>query len=153
MLPERDWDALLTALDARWLDDDLRFAGGDARLLARARVALIETLDEIFRQHPAAEWCLRLSSAGLTVAEVRELSESVRDPVVLRSGAIRDIPVCRRCLRHGELAVLVRRCPARGGASRTGPRRAHRAGSRGTRDRRIELAQLRASGAFGSGGE
>ena len=48
MLPERDWDALLTALDARWLDDDPRFSGGDGRLLAQGRAALTEALDEIF---------------------------------------------------------------------------------------------------------
>jgi crotonobetainyl-CoA:carnitine CoA-transferase CaiB-like acyl-CoA transferase len=91
MLPERDWDALLTALDARWLDDDPRFSGGDGRLLAQAREALTEALDEIFRQRGAAEWCRRLSAAGLTVAEVRELSEAVRDPLVLGSGAIREV--------------------------------------------------------------
>jgi crotonobetainyl-CoA:carnitine CoA-transferase CaiB-like acyl-CoA transferase len=91
MLPERDWDALLTALDARWLDDDPRFSGGDGRLLAQGRAALTEALDEIFRQRSAAEWCRRLSCAGLTVAEVRELSEAVRDPLVLGSGAIRQV--------------------------------------------------------------
>lgn len=91
MLPERDWDALLTALDARWLDDDPRFSGGDGRLLAQGRAALTEALDEIFRQRGAAEWCRRLSCAGLTVAEVRELSEAVRDPLVLGSGAIRQV--------------------------------------------------------------
>jgi crotonobetainyl-CoA:carnitine CoA-transferase CaiB-like acyl-CoA transferase len=91
MLPERDWDALLTALDARWLDDDPRFSGGDGRLLAQAREALTEALDEIFRQRGAAEWCRRLSAAGLTVAEVKELSEAVRDPLVLGSGAIREV--------------------------------------------------------------
>jgi crotonobetainyl-CoA:carnitine CoA-transferase CaiB-like acyl-CoA transferase len=91
MLPEADWDQLLTVLDAHWLDDDPRFRGGDRRLLGRARGALVDALDEIFRQRPAAEWCLRLSAAGLTVTEVRELPESVRDPVVLGSGAIREV--------------------------------------------------------------
>jgi crotonobetainyl-CoA:carnitine CoA-transferase CaiB-like acyl-CoA transferase len=153
MLPEQDWDALLTALDARWLDDDPRFAGGNARLLAQARVALVETLDEIFRQHPAAEWCRRLSSAGLTVAEVRELSESVRDPVVLRSGAIRE-------MRHadGAYATVSSPCSFADAPLAEG----HPAPALGAHTEQVlaelgiggaELAQLRASGSFGGGGE
>ena len=137
MLPERDWDALLTALDARWLDDDPRFSGGDGRLLAQGRTALTEALDEIFRQRSAAEWCRRLSCAGLTVAEVRELSEAVRDPLVLGSGAIQAGQARRRGLRHRQLPLLVRERSARRAAPRARRRRRHRAGPRRTRDHPI----------------
>jgi crotonobetainyl-CoA:carnitine CoA-transferase CaiB-like acyl-CoA transferase len=146
MLPERDWDALLTALDARWLDDDPRFSGGDGRLLAQARVALTEALDEIFRQRGSAEWCRRLSAAGLTVAEVRELSEAVRDPLVLGSGAIREV-------RHdgGAYATVSSPCSF-GDAPLAEPRPAPAAGADTERVLAelgitgSELTELRASG-------
>jgi crotonobetainyl-CoA:carnitine CoA-transferase CaiB-like acyl-CoA transferase len=147
MLPERDWDALLAALDARWLDDDPRFSGGDGRLLAQGRGALTEALDEIFRQRAAAEWCRRLSSAGLTVAEVRELSEAVRDPLVLGSGAIREV-------RHdgGVYATINSPCSFEG-APLTEPRPAPAAGADTEQVLAelgitgSELTELRASGA------
>lgn len=95
MLPELDWDVLLEALDAHWLDDDPRFRGGQQCRVQQARSALVEALDEIFRRRTAEEWVGRLRAAGLTVAAVRTLAEAVSDPVVLASGAIRDA-------RHGE---------------------------------------------------
>lgn len=91
MQPEQDWDTLLTALDAQWLGDDPRFRGGDRISLAKSGIALVEALDEIFRQRPRDEWCRRLSAAGLTVAAVQELADAVRDPLILGSGAIREI--------------------------------------------------------------
>jgi crotonobetainyl-CoA:carnitine CoA-transferase CaiB-like acyl-CoA transferase len=147
MLPERDWDALLTALDARWLDDDPRFSGGDGRLLAQGRAALTEALDEIFRQRGAAEWCRRLSSAGLTVAEVRELSEAVRDPLVLGSGAIREVKydggayatVSSPCLFEGAPLAEPRPAPAVGADTEQVLAELGITGS--------ELTELRASGA------
>jgi crotonobetainyl-CoA:carnitine CoA-transferase CaiB-like acyl-CoA transferase len=149
MLPERDWDALLTALDARWLDDDPRFSGGDGRLLAQGRAALTEALDEIFRQRGAAEWCRRLSSAGLTVAEVRELSEAVRDPLVLGSGAIREVKydggayatVSSPCLFEGAPLAEPRPAPAVGADTEQVLAELGITGS--------ELTGLRASGAVG----
>ena len=153
MLPEQDWDALLTALDARWLDDDPRFAGGDRRLLSQARVALIEALDEIFRQRPAAEWCRRLASAGLTAAEVRELSESVRDPVVLGSGAIREI-------RHADGAYATVNSPCSFADAPLAEGQPAPAVGAHTEQvlaelgiTRSELTELRELGAFGAGGD
>jgi crotonobetainyl-CoA:carnitine CoA-transferase CaiB-like acyl-CoA transferase len=91
MLPEQDWDRLLTTLDARWLDDDPRFRGGDRAALAKSRIALIEALDEIFRQRSRDEWCRRLAAAGLTVSAVHELADAVRDPLVAGSGAFIEV--------------------------------------------------------------
>ncbi|MCA2273523.1 CoA transferase [Mycobacterium intracellulare] len=91
MLPAQDWDRLLTALDAQWLDDDPRFRGGTELTLEKSRIALVEALDEIFRQHPRDEWCRRLAAAGLTVSPVHSLAEAVRDPLVMGSGAFLDV--------------------------------------------------------------
>ena len=150
MLPERDWGALLAALDARWLDDDPRFAdGGNGRLKPQDRIALIEALDEIFRQRSAAEWCQRLSAAGLTAAEVLELQESVRDPLVLGSGAVREV-------QHpaGVYSTVSSPCSF-AEAPLTEPRPAPAAGAHTEQVlaelgiSEDELKELRASGAFG----
>lgn len=150
MLPERDWDVLLTALDARWLDDDPRFRGGDPRLLAESGAALVETLDEIFRQRPRDEWCRRLSAAGLTVAPVQDLADAVRDPVVLGSGAVRQVRYA-----GGHYATVDSPCtfaaPRRPPGTRLPAVGAHTEevvaalGFTGT-----ELAELRAGGACGA---
>jgi crotonobetainyl-CoA:carnitine CoA-transferase CaiB-like acyl-CoA transferase len=87
MLPDRMWGALLTALDAGWLDDDSRFRSGDRRSLAEAGPAFVEALDEIFRQRPLDEWAERLTTAGIPFAPVRTLGEAVGDAVTATSGA------------------------------------------------------------------
>jgi len=89
MHPDQDWDRLLAAIDAQWLDDDPRFRGGDPHKLAASRTQFVETLDEIFRKHTAAEWYRRLSDADLVVAPVQRLAAAVRDPLVAASGALR----------------------------------------------------------------
>ena len=149
MLPEREWEALLDALDARWLDEDPRFAGGNGRLTPQDRIALVETLDEIFRHRTAAEWFQRLSAAGLTAAEVRELPEAVRDPLVLGSGAIRQVAHA-----SGAYATVSSPCSF-AGASLTEPRPAPTVGAH-TEEilaeigiDEPELKELRATGAFG----
>jgi formyl-CoA transferase len=96
MLPERDWPDLLEALDAPWLDDDPRFQGGSPGRLGAARAALVETLDELFRQYSLGHWAQRLTSMGLAWAPVRSVEEAVEDaksvpgttfiPVTGRSG-------------------------------------------------------------------
>jgi crotonobetainyl-CoA:carnitine CoA-transferase CaiB-like acyl-CoA transferase len=99
MLPERDWPYLLEALDAPWLDDDPRFHGGNPNRLKAARAALVETLDELFRQYPLGYWAQRLTCTGLAWAPVRSVEEAVEDakstssgtfiPVTDRSGGVR----------------------------------------------------------------
>ncbi|MFR9802222.1 CoA transferase [Pseudonocardia sp. RS010] len=87
MLPDRMWSALLTALDAHWLDDDSRFRSGDRRSLAKAGPALVEALDELFRQRTLSEWSARLTAAGVPFAPVRSLGEAVADPGTATAGA------------------------------------------------------------------
>lgn len=90
MTPEKHWVSLLDALGADWLDDDPRFVGGDQSRLAASGTALIEALDEIFRQRPLDEWETRLTRAGVPFAPVRSVAELVDDPVAAGSGAFID---------------------------------------------------------------
>jgi len=91
MVPEDNWDALLRALDAEWIDDDPRFRGGDSAKLRAARAPLIELLDEIFRDRPLAEWEKRLAEHGITWAPVRSLEETINDPAIRASGAFVEV--------------------------------------------------------------
>jgi crotonobetainyl-CoA:carnitine CoA-transferase CaiB-like acyl-CoA transferase len=91
MVPENQWNALLRALDAEWLDDDPRFSGGDSAKLQAARIPLIEVLDEIFRGRPLPEWEKRLTEQGITWAPVRSLEEAVTDPAIRASSAFVEI--------------------------------------------------------------
>jgi crotonobetainyl-CoA:carnitine CoA-transferase CaiB-like acyl-CoA transferase len=92
MEPEKHWHAFLDAVDAKWLDEDPRFQGGERRKLAAAASALVEALDDIFRQEPCAEWQRRLRAADVPFAPVQTLDEVVRDPVTIEARAVRKAP-------------------------------------------------------------
>ena len=79
METELDWDRLVTALGAPWLDEDPRFHGGDLARLRANREALTELLDELFRARPLAEWASRLAAHRIIWAPVRTLEEAVSD--------------------------------------------------------------------------
>jgi crotonobetainyl-CoA:carnitine CoA-transferase CaiB-like acyl-CoA transferase len=87
MVPEKDWQLLIAALDARWLDEDPRFRGGDVNRLRANQAAFVELLDELFRARPLAEWHSRLAAYGITWAPVRNLEEAVGDAGVRASSA------------------------------------------------------------------
>ncbi|GAA0985635.1 CaiB/BaiF CoA-transferase family protein [Acrocarpospora macrocephala] len=91
MNPERDWPALLRALDAMWLDSDPRFAGGDSTRLKEHATALVETLDEIFRRSSLETWERRLREHDITFAPVRSLAELVCDDVAAAAGVFVDV--------------------------------------------------------------
>jgi len=88
MEPERDWERLVAALDAAWLDEDPRFRGGDLARLRSNREALTELLDEIFRARSLPEWAARLTEHEIIWAPVRTLEEAVTDCVEHSSAAI-----------------------------------------------------------------
>jgi crotonobetainyl-CoA:carnitine CoA-transferase CaiB-like acyl-CoA transferase len=44
------------------------------------RATLDHLLEEIFRQHPAADWMLRMNAAGIPCSVVRTFSEVLNDP-------------------------------------------------------------------------
>jgi crotonobetainyl-CoA:carnitine CoA-transferase CaiB-like acyl-CoA transferase len=99
MLPAQEWPRLVAALDAPWLDEDPRFRGGDPDQLASARNIVVETLDEIFRRRPLAEWGQRLTAHGLAWAPVRTLAEVAADPELRRSSAFIEV-VDRQGAKH-----------------------------------------------------
>jgi len=88
MEPERDWQRLVAALDAPWLDEDPRFRGGELARLRAHGPALIELLDEVFRTHSLLDWANRLSAHRLIWAPVRGLEEAVADSAAHSSPAV-----------------------------------------------------------------
>ncbi|MFC5753246.1 CaiB/BaiF CoA transferase family protein [Actinomadura rugatobispora] len=123
MTPDRDWDRLLDALGAPWLDEDPRFRGGDPARLRANRTALLELLDELFRERPLAEWADRLGARRLVWAPVRGLEEAVADPEVRAGSAVvefddefgvRHVSVNTPCLFDGATPRPPTRAPEAG---------------------------------------
>jgi crotonobetainyl-CoA:carnitine CoA-transferase CaiB-like acyl-CoA transferase len=83
---ERDWPALLRALERPDLDADSRFATTPARR-ANAR-ALVPVLDAIFATRPWPEWHRRLHAHGLTFGEVARVDDARDDRQMRDSGAL-----------------------------------------------------------------
>jgi crotonobetainyl-CoA:carnitine CoA-transferase CaiB-like acyl-CoA transferase len=88
MEPEQEWERLVAALDAPWLDEDPRFRGGDLAKLRANREALTELLDELFRARSLSEWADRLAEHRVIWAPVRTLEEAVTDSAAQSSPAI-----------------------------------------------------------------
>jgi crotonobetainyl-CoA:carnitine CoA-transferase CaiB-like acyl-CoA transferase len=91
MVPERQWASLVDALEAPALEEDPRFRGGDAKRLSASSVALVETLDEIFRSRPMVEWETRFHARGIPFALVHSIGEMVADPVADDSGGFKHV--------------------------------------------------------------
>lgn len=92
MIPERQWDRLLAALDAPWLDEDERFKGGKQSTLGPHARELISILDGIFATRDLAHWRSVLDRHGVWHAPVHTLEEAVADEIVQNSGAFVDCP-------------------------------------------------------------
>ncbi|MEZ5652239.1 MAG: CoA transferase [Burkholderiaceae bacterium] len=93
---QRLWSKLLEVLGARHLGDDPRFASlGD-------RVANVRELDaelgEILCRRPAEEWIAALQAAGIPVARIAGLDESVAGPIAAERATFAqadDVPLVR----------------------------------------------------------
>jgi crotonobetainyl-CoA:carnitine CoA-transferase CaiB-like acyl-CoA transferase len=151
MVPERDWQRLIAALDAPWLDEDPRFRGGAIAQLRTYRTALLELLDELFRTRTLAEWQSRLTEHGVTWAPVRTLEEAVTDPMTRSSSAFLEfddefgtghVSVSTPCLFDGTIPRPATRAPEVGEDTRTV------LASLGLTD--AEIDDLRQAGALGS---
>jgi crotonobetainyl-CoA:carnitine CoA-transferase CaiB-like acyl-CoA transferase len=150
MDPETDWQRLLLALNAPWLDEDPRFRGGKYSKLRANREALIELLDELFRARPLAEWGDRLSGQGIIWAPVRTLEEAVSESVARSTPAILQFDD-EFGLRHVSVSSPVHF----DGAIPRPPTRAPEAGENSEEVltaaglNSSELAELKSSGALG----
>jgi crotonobetainyl-CoA:carnitine CoA-transferase CaiB-like acyl-CoA transferase len=87
---ERHWPRLCEGLERNDLKDDPRFATVAARR-ENAR-ELMRTLDQQFAKRPLAEWLERFDAVDLWWAPVNSPEEVTRDPQVLASGALVDVP-------------------------------------------------------------
>jgi formyl-CoA transferase len=86
VLNERQWPALLQALELEPLTHDPRFAVGAARDAHAPE--LIATFDAAFARHPLATWRQRFDAAGITFGVVGTLAEIPDDPQMQAVGAI-----------------------------------------------------------------
>ena len=83
---DRQWPALLRALDRPGLGEDPRFATMAAR---RANVrSLVAELDLVFATRGWAEWRERLDAAGVTFGGIAKLEEVAEDEQMLAIGAL-----------------------------------------------------------------
>jgi crotonobetainyl-CoA:carnitine CoA-transferase CaiB-like acyl-CoA transferase len=123
MTPATQWDALLGALDARWLDADPRFRGGSADRLRMSGRQLTELLDAIFAERTLEEWVTRLDRHGITCAPVRSLDDVAFDDSLRASAAFVGYPgdggqqqlsVNSPCQFDGSAPVAATRAPALG---------------------------------------
>lgn len=86
---ERHLPALLRALDRTDLHDDPRFAS--ARAIRKHRVDVIALLDELFAEHPLAEWAERFDREGVWWAPAQTPADVVADPQFLVNGGLVDV--------------------------------------------------------------
>ena len=86
---DRYWPGFLRAIDRPDLLEDERFAGAVPRF--RNAPALVEILDEVFRQKTLPEWESLLDRGGLIWSPMRELAELADDPQVRAMGYFREV--------------------------------------------------------------
>jgi crotonobetainyl-CoA:carnitine CoA-transferase CaiB-like acyl-CoA transferase len=80
----KQWSALAAALGRAELADDPRFASVSARIANRDLV--LQTLNSIFLQQPAAHWVARLESADVPVSTVNTMDAVFANPQVRHRG-------------------------------------------------------------------
>lgn len=87
---DEQFGRLCTAIGRPDLAGDERFRRGPDRIANR--LALLERLNAVFLQQPAAHWVEAIDKAGVPVSFVNELVEVFEDPQVRSRGAIVEQP-------------------------------------------------------------
>jgi len=88
-VPEKFWQALLTALDCLDLGKDPRFRTRDAR--RQNYEALEKELEPFFAARTRTEWLKRLEANDVPVAPLYDIAEVVGDPQVNHLGLIEEV--------------------------------------------------------------
>lgn len=88
-VPEKFWQALLTALDRLDLRNDPRFKTRDAR--RQNYEALEKELAPLFKARTRAEWLKQLEASDVPVAPLYNIAEVVDDPQVNHLGLIEEV--------------------------------------------------------------
>jgi crotonobetainyl-CoA:carnitine CoA-transferase CaiB-like acyl-CoA transferase len=78
---QANWERMLGFLGAEHLNEDPRFSSNAVRI--ENRVALAETLSEVFRQHSTAHWLDAFEKAGVPAGPVLSVTEMHADPQAL----------------------------------------------------------------------
>ena len=113
---QRLWEAVLRALDAPELADDVRFASVSLR--SQNLKALEAAIEGILAAHGVETWIGRFTRAGVPVARVSGLEEAVTSDIAQERGTFIDsagVPLVRLpWLVDGQPVAWVRRAPLLG---------------------------------------
>jgi crotonobetainyl-CoA:carnitine CoA-transferase CaiB-like acyl-CoA transferase len=93
----RNWEAFCGVLGKPEWKADERFRDNASR--HRRRAELIELIERVTRQRPAAEWVERLQAAGVPCGEIQDYGQVFRDPHLQARGFFWDAP-------HGTLGPV-----------------------------------------------
>jgi crotonobetainyl-CoA:carnitine CoA-transferase CaiB-like acyl-CoA transferase len=88
-VPEKFWQALLTALDRLDLGNDPRFKTRDSR--RQNYEALEKELAPLFTERTRAEWLKRLEANDVPVAPLYNIAEVIDDPQVNHLGLVEEV--------------------------------------------------------------
>ncbi len=115
---QRLWEALVRALEAPGLAEDVRFTTLSARTQHLGALALAVALNAILAEHDVATWLERLTRAGVPVTRVSGLEEAVVSEVASERGtfqACAEVPLVRLpWLVDGQVLPWARPAPRLG---------------------------------------
>ncbi len=115
---QRLWEALVRALEAPGLAEDVRFTTLSARTQHLGALALAVALNAILAEHDVATWLERLTRAGVPVTRVSGLDEAVVSEVASERGtfqACAEVPLVRLpWLVDGQVLPWARPAPRLG---------------------------------------
>lgn len=115
---QRLWEALVRALEAPGLAEDVRFTTLSARTQHLGALALAVALNAILAEHDVATWLERLTHAGVPVTRVSGLEEAVVSEVASERGtfqACAEVPLVRLpWLVDGQVLPWARPAPRLG---------------------------------------
>ncbi len=96
--PDKEWPALLRALDRQEWADDPRFSERDARV--EHNMELYDAIAGVFRTDTANNWRQRLDAERITYSAVQTMSELVNDPQMYESDVITPVPPGKQLYAH-----------------------------------------------------
>ncbi|MCK6578370.1 MAG: CoA transferase [Anaerolineae bacterium] len=83
---DRQFAALCRLIDRPAWASDARFATNPARVANRDR--LVELLEAVFAEHPAAHWIGRCIEAGIPAGKINSVTQALQDPALRERGVI-----------------------------------------------------------------
>ncbi len=86
---QKNWESMLSVIDAEHLKQDLRFSSNNERM--RHREALIELLEQYFTAKDSADWIAILNDAGIPAGPVLSIDQMHRDPQAIAREMVTEV--------------------------------------------------------------